>query len=73
VKCGRSIVVQPNPEASRVEIETFLMGTIAGILLHQRGIMPLHGSCVEINDAAIALTGPSGRGKSTLAAALARR
>jgi hypothetical protein len=39
-----------------------------GAILHQRGFMPLHGSCVTDGNRAILITGDSGAGKSTLAA-----
>jgi hypothetical protein len=70
---GREITVEAAPSAAPIEIETLLMGPVAGVLLHQRGIFPLHASCVEFGGVAIAIAGSSGRGKSTLAAALLRR
>jgi len=43
------------------------------MLCHQRGLFPLHAACVRIGDGAVAFAGRTGAGKSTLAAALARR
>lgn len=54
-------------------IRVFLFGTVLGILCYRRGLMPLHAAAVEIGGRAILLAGPSGVGKSTLAAALASR
>ncbi len=69
---GVEITVEPAPSATPLEIETMVMGPVAGVFLHQRGIFPLHASCVEIGGIAIAIAGSSGRGKSVLAAALVR-
>jgi hypothetical protein len=52
---------------------TYLLGPIFGLVLRLRGFVTLHASAVAVNGAAIALLGPQGAGKSTTAAALARR
>jgi hypothetical protein len=70
---GCEIKVEPAPSAAPIEIETLLIGPVAGVLLHQRGVFPLHASCIELDGLAVAIAGASGRGKSTLAAALVRR
>jgi hypothetical protein len=71
VRGGAEVIVQPIPGIVLEELETFLVGAVAGIILHQRRVLPLHASCVAIGGRAIVLAGPSGLGKSTLAAALA--
>lgn len=43
------------------------------LLLSLRGEQVFHGAAIAVGDVAIAFLGPSGRGKSTLTAALARR
>ena len=70
---GIRIIIQPSPSAQPFEIETILLGSVAGILLHQRGLLPLHASCVALGSHAIAISGPSASGKSALAAALVCR
>lgn len=70
VRHGREVVLDAGSAAHAGEIETFLFSIVAGVLLHQRGDLALHASSVVIGDRAVAITGPSGRGKSALAAAL---
>jgi hypothetical protein len=73
VRNGSEIVVQAEPHASVIEIQTFLFGAPIAALLHQRGLLVLHGSAVVGPAGALLLLGESGRGKSTLTAALACR
>ena len=49
-------------------IRLYLLGSAMGVLLHQRGLLPLHANAVEIDGKAFAFMGASGSGKSTLAA-----
>lgn len=52
---------------------TYLLGPILGYVLRARGITALHASVVEIASRVVAFVGPAGYGKSTVAAAFARR
>ncbi len=70
---GHDIVVAPENDADPGDMPIFLLGTVFGILLHQREQVVLHASTVEVNGKAIVFCGASGAGKSTLAAALAHR
>jgi hypothetical protein len=70
---GRAVVVEPHENADGFMMRAWLLGHVLGILCHQRGLFPLHASCVRIAGYAVALTGPPGAGKSTLAAALVQR
>jgi hypothetical protein len=65
------------------DASTYLLGPVLGYVLRLRGLHVLHGSAVRLapragqggrgRTGALALVGPPGAGKSTLAAALARR
>lgn len=70
VRDGGEILVEPAPEAEPRAVRLFLLGSPLGVLCHRRGVLPLHASCVRLEDGAVAFAGPSGAGKSTLAAAL---
>jgi hypothetical protein len=59
-----------------LEIEdaaTYLVGPVLGLLLRLRGVTCLHASAVAFGERAVAFVGSEGAGKSTTAAALARR
>ncbi len=66
---GSRIVVDADCGAPAESIRLFLLGSAMGILLHQRGVVPLHANAIVMDGGAIAFLGPSGAGKSTLAAA----
>ncbi|HQT26066.1 MAG TPA: hypothetical protein PLK99_05630 [Burkholderiales bacterium] len=70
VNSGREIVVES--EGSEADAIPFLLGTAFGVLLHQRKSLVLHASAVSYEGKGIALCGPSGSGKSSLATALCR-
>lgn len=65
---GTSIIVQAAPGAPERNVRLYLLGSAFGILLHQRGLLPLHANAVELGGRAVAFMGRSGVGKSTLAA-----
>ena len=52
---------------------TYLLGPVLGLLLRFRGVTCLHASAVAFGDRAVAFVGNEGAGKSTTAAALARK
>jgi hypothetical protein len=68
VRDGREIVVDRCSAASDRDVRAFLLGTAIGAVCHQRGLLPLHASTIEVDGRAIAFAGASGAGKSTLAA-----
>lgn len=71
IENGNRIVVQPDPgvDPDSHDVRLFLFGGGLGYLCHQRGVLPVHASVVEIDGRAALFTGVSGAGKSTLASA----
>ncbi|MCW3797081.1 hypothetical protein OMW55_04580 [Sphingomonas sp. BN140010] len=65
---GRELRVEPLPEAPARNVRLFLLGSGLAMLLHRRGLLPLHGNSVVIDGRAYVFLGPSGSGKSSLAA-----
>jgi len=73
VEDGSRISVEPIEGSTADEIRLFLLGSVIGALLYQRGLFPLHGSAVETRWGAMIFVGAQGVGKSTLAAQFYRR
>jgi hypothetical protein len=71
IRGGREIVVEPLPGVDEAVVRLSLLGPALAVLLHQRGFLDLHASCV-VMDGAVAFLGDSKWGKSTTAAALYR-
>ncbi len=70
---GRMIEIRPAPGADEESIRLYVLGSVTGALLSQRGILTLHGNVVRIGDRAMIALGRSGAGKSTLAAGFKAR
>lgn len=70
ISCGREIVVDSDVE-DKVAAQ-YVMGLAIGAVLHQRGLLVLHGSAVLSNGGVVAFLGHSGWGKSTMAAAMVK-
>jgi len=73
VRGGHEIVIERHAEANDDDVRLFLLGSGFGALMHQRGILAMHGSTVQVDDGCVVFLGKSGMGKSTLATGLARR
>ena len=70
---GREVQFEPEDATAAADCAIYLQGSVFGMLLHQRGLIVLHASAVEVNGKAVLICGRSGLGKSTLAAALCQR
>ncbi|HEX8263130.1 MAG TPA: hypothetical protein VF547_09685 [Allosphingosinicella sp.] len=68
IREGRQILIDPAPDASERNVRLFLLGSAIGALLHQRGLLPLHANAIDLGGRAVAFSGHSGAGKSTIAA-----
>ena len=74
IRGGTMIDVVAEPGADPRSVELFLHGSARGFLIHQRRELPLEAVTLAApQGGAVALAGPSGTGKSTLAAELCRR
>ena len=72
IRGGREIIIGCTPETPHSDINLYLIGSAWGVLCHQRNLLPLHCSAVMAGHGCVAFCGPSGIGKSTLAAGLAK-
>lgn len=70
---GHRIVIAPEPGVPKEKILIFLMGSAMGALLHQRNVLVLHAGSVAVKKSSVIFLGPSGIGKSTLAAGFHQR
>lgn len=70
VQNGRRIVAYKEPNATFSDLRGFLIGSALAAAAHQRRLVPLHVSAVLSPYGAVAFTGDSGAGKSTMAAHL---
>jgi hypothetical protein len=73
VENGKTIRIERLNNSTDSELRLFLLGSAFGALVHQRELLPFHGSTVVKDGRAIIISGNSGAGKSTLAAILVKR
>ena len=70
VRDGNEIVVRAVRNAEERRLRMLLLGAAMGVLLHQRGVLVLHGSAIEVDGEACVFIGQRGWGKSTIAAGM---
>ncbi len=73
VRGGNEILIERQPEANDEMVRLLLIDTGVALLLHQRGLLPLHASAVVTPAGAALFMGHSGAGKSTLLGEFLRR
>lgn len=65
VKAGHTIMIEKTGDNDKATI-LYLVTSVFGALFYQRGLLPFHGSTLEINNKGVMILGLSGSGKSTL-------
>ena len=68
IRHGNEIIIDPVPDGARRMRHHILQGMALGIVLHQRGVLTLHASGVEVDGRAAIFIGWKRMGKSTTAA-----
>lgn len=63
------IIISPEPTADPNNVKWLVANLGLRLIFIQRGNVVFHASAVDVDGSLVAFTGPSGRGKSTLAAA----
>ena len=69
LKGNHSIYIKPAPAVHPGNLRLWLLGSTLGALCWRRGWIPLHATSVRFKERVVMISGPSGVGKSTLAAA----
>ena len=70
---GNLIEIDLNKECTNEMYGLYLLGSCMGAILHERNLLPIHGSCVTDGKHSIIISGDSGAGKSTLASEFLKR
>lgn len=65
---GRTLWLDPHPEASALDVNLFLLHSAWPALMLQRGYLPVMGCCLRLEGKTVLLAGHTSAGKSTLAA-----
>lgn len=63
---GNEVEYAPEKNTTKEAIELYLNGSVYGAILHQRNILPIHGSSFIFKNRGVMVCGPSGAGKSSL-------
>lgn len=73
VRNSNEIIVDAYPDSDAQSIRLYLLGSCMGAILHQRGVLVIHGNAIRFGEKCVVFAGHSGAGKSTLAAAFHQR
>ncbi len=72
-QAGQTLIVDPSDRANPQLLNLYILSEALGLILHQRGLMLIHASAIQIHDRVVIFVGVPGAGKSTTAAAFAQR
>ena len=67
IRNGAEIIIQSSDKTDWFKATQYLVTECLPAILFQRGIFTIHGSCIEVEDGSVVITGASGAGKSSLA------
>ena len=70
---ARRVRYRARPELSELTVSHLLVNQVLPYLLVADGVLVLHAACVALDGKAVAFVGPTGMGKSSLAAAFVQR
>ena len=70
---GREVIVDVAPGVEDYFLRVFILGAVLAAALHQRQLLVLHASAVNVAGGAVGFLGDKGWGKSTLAASMQAR
>jgi len=70
---GERITVDLEKGIEEGQMRIYLLGPVLSLLLHQRGYLLLHSSCIALPEGAVAFVARKGTGKSTVATAFVKR
>jgi hypothetical protein len=73
VSYGTTMQIQPGTDTSPAELSGLALGWGMAALLHQRGLLPIHGATLVKDGQAFTITAPNGVGKSLLSMTMLRR
>ncbi|MCI0435348.1 MAG: hypothetical protein L0271_17155 [Gemmatimonadetes bacterium] len=73
IRDGREVIIAPDAGTSTIDFAPMLTGSVLALVCHQRGLLPVRASAVQVQDGGVLFVGPPCVGKSTVAAALCGR
>lgn len=73
VQNGNNVLIHPHENSDEASIKLFLNGSVLGAVLHQRGLIPFHGSTFLYEGKGVMICGQSGAGKSSTTAAFCQK